>query len=123
MAVRPTSLVGNPVPSADQVWPFADWKTPTPHSAARKRVAPLSMVTTTLECTPGRRRTHAGAPEGGSTRWYNPAVVAATTFSRFCGSTARAKNASPASAGEPASVSSLTQVSPPSSVRMGPIPR
>src|SRR5262245_23697328 len=36
---------------------------------------------------------------------------------------ASAKNASPASVGEPGAVSSLTHVTPPSSERIGPIPR
>ena len=52
-----------------------------------------------------------------------PAVVAPTTFSRLPGSTARAKNASPASWGDAAAVGSLTQEAPPSSLRIGPMPR
>jgi hypothetical protein len=50
-------------------------------------------------------------------------VVAAITCSRLPGSTASAKNASPANVGAPGAATSGTQVAPPSSERIGPMPR
>src|SRR3954447_703442 len=116
--MRPTP-VGKPVPTAFQVAPVVERYTVSPHAAAYHVVTPAALVTTTLGWIPVRRRTHDGLPPE-RTRSYNPLVVAATQCSRSAGSTAIWKNAKPAREGE---LVSLRQVSPPSSLRMGPIPR
>jgi hypothetical protein len=96
--------------------------TPFPHSAAKNVVDAPAPAAATLLWTPGLTRAHS-KPAPCATRRNSPALVAPMTCSRLPGSTASAKNASPASAGAPAAVGSATHVAPPSSDRMGTTPR